>query len=145
LKLASQQILGAPARDARPASGQSRNLLARGAVYRIALLCVLLFAFVWQGFVAQTHHHLQPVATAAAATLALPDQSSGSDQPSDVPANCSICRDLASGGPALLPVAAGIAAPSELPFLITTPGLGRPALVRRTHLWRSRAPPFLQA
>ena len=145
LDVALKHSIGRSARGAQKAAQRHRHALPSGNVHRVALLWMLLFAFVWQGFVAQTHRHPNPVAIAAATTLASPDQSPAGDQPSDTPANCSICRELASSGPALLPVAAAIAAPGDLPFVEAAASLPRPTLVRRTRPWQSRAPPFLQA
>ena len=145
LDLAQKHSTGRLVRAAPGAAHRMRQAHAWVSAPRCALLLLLLLAFVWQGFVSQTHRHSNPVATAAAVTAAAQNPSPAGDQPADTPANCSICRELAGSGPALLPVALSIAVPDHPPFVATTANLPPQTLVRRTHLWRSRAPPFFQA
>lgn len=108
-----------------------------------ATMVAILLAFTWQSFVAQTHRHYGAVAaTATGAQL----QSPGKSSPSDIPATCPICSELAHAGQVILPAPATIAAPAESPVwrIRTVPlGLSR---AERSHAWQSRAPPIqLQA
>lgn len=117
-----------------------------GAVKRaswFAMMMAVLLAFTWQSFVTQTHRHYDASSTKTA-SLAL--QQAGKSSPSDLPATCPICSELAHAGQVILPTPVTIAAPAESPvWLATTTPL---ALSRadRSHAWRSRAPPLsLQA
>ncbi|WP_329629989.1 DUF2946 family protein [Sphingomonas sp.] len=115
---------------------------------RIAILVVALLAFVWQGFVTQTHEHFQP---AAVSTLQIAKaghyQATGGQPSRDDPANCPICQDIAHAGAYITPtppaavLATEAAAPSHvvpLSFALT--------VRERSHAWKSRAPPIqLQA
>ena len=118
---------------------------ARVTTHRLLLLWALLFALAWQGFVAQAHRHLNAMPSSMWTTPAAADKKSNGDQPLDTPGNCSICRELAGSGPALLPVAASVAVPDAFIFRSAAPSLHRITLVPRRHVWRSRAPPLLQA
>jgi hypothetical protein len=125
-------------RVAMPAPGGLRR-----ATWFAAMMAILL-AFTWQGFVAQTHRHYGPAASANPTRVAL--QSPGKQSPSDLPATCPICSELAHAGQAVLPAPVAIAAPAESPVWLATTIPLRLSLSQRSHAWQSRAPPaFLQA
>ncbi len=112
------------------------------------MVAALVLALSWQSFVTQTHRHSDPLAASIAAGSAQADsgaQKPGKPSPSDLPANCSICRQMANAGAALLPAPVAIAAPAYIAFHpATAPPLGE-AAVQRSHRWQSRAPPTFQA
>ena len=106
----------------------------------------MLFALLWQSLVAQTHRHLDlPLASAQVSSFANGVGGSEPDSPLDSPTSCSICRELAHAGPLLLPAAISIEAPIEAAFRTTATRLRTLILLARAPLWRSRAPPPLQA
>ena len=112
-----------------------------------AMLAVLLLALSWQSVVSQTHRHFH---APAGTVLAIAQDASslpgkGQQAPYDPASDCSICRQIAHAGAALLPDPVAIEAPAFAEFRPgETPPLD-PASVRRSHAWRSRAPPALQA
>lgn len=112
----------------------------------LAVICAMLFALLWQSLVAQTHRHLDlPLASAQVSYFANGVGGSEPDSPLDSPTSCSICRELAHAGPLLLPAAISIEAPIEAAFRTTATRLRTLILLARAPLWRSRAPPPLQA
>lgn len=112
-----------------------------------AILAILLIALSWQSVVTQTHRHFHaPTGTVlAVAQDASSMQGKGQQTPFDPASDCSVCRQLAHAGAALLPDPVAIEAPVFAEFQPTeTPRLD-PASVQRSHAWQSRAPPALQA
>lgn len=109
----------------------------------VAVLAALLFALSWQSFLTQTHHHFSPDSVSAAPAKA---DAGGPERPSrqspaDPSANCPVCRVLAHAGPVLLPAQIDVAAPAPASVWRIPTSLPRLALARRSHDWRSRAPP----
>jgi hypothetical protein len=120
----------------RPAGG-----LKRASWF--AMMMAILLAFTWQSFVAQTHRHYDASASRTA-NLAL--QQAGKSSPSDLPATCPICGELAHAGQVILPTPVTIAAPAESPVWLATTAPLSLSRADRSHAWRSRAPPLpLQA
>lgn len=109
----------------------------------LATLALLLFAFSWQSFVAQTHRHWEPSAAAAgiSADSGAAWAKAGRQPPSDQPSDCPICREVAHAGAYLLPPPVALDIPMPAASWRAVAALLSPALVRRTHGWRSRAPP----
>ena len=110
---------------------------------RLAMLVAALLALLWQGFVTQTHLHMDGVSSARIA--ALPgDQHTHVDRddwPSRQPADCPICRETAQAGHYVAPAdPAHLAAPAPAACILCT----RPRRLTgtaRTDLWRIRDPP----
>jgi hypothetical protein len=109
----------------------------------VALLLATLLAFCWQSFVAETHNHLDRTlgSTTGVAARAVVAPSSGRNTPSDSPANCPICREIAQSAAYLPPAPIIVPAPQPLiVWLVVALSFGL-TLVRRPLGWRSRAPP----
>jgi len=109
-----------------------------------AVLFAALLAFSWQSFVVQTHIHFEPYPASGVAighsAVADPGPARG---PADTPANCPICHEIAHGGVYLLPTLAAFEAPAPAPvWQPVTTQLAHLAS-KRSHAWRSRAPPAL--
>lgn len=109
---------------------------------RAALLAVL-FCFLWQAIVVQTHVHHHAVAgstgmdgVATAPSVIRTDQSDTDD-----PANCALCQDRAQTDAYLLPDPVVVDQPvvvGTAPSLLAPPASLSHA---RSHAWQSRAPP----
>ena len=129
-----------PVRGRRMGTWQAKRLSAPW----LAVLAAVLFAFLAQSFVLQTHQHWDPIAAAKA-------DSAGPQKPGKAPAedqqtNCPICRELAHAGPVLLPAPIGLDAPALVSFWLGITLLLGLSLAARSHAWQSRAPPIrLQA
>jgi hypothetical protein len=111
---------------------------------RLGLLWAVLLAFSWQTFVTQTHQHFDagPVFAAAPAKAdGAGPQRPARQSPSDLPANCPICRGIAHAGQILLPPPIHVEAPAPLIFRPVLTTLVTLARTRRSHTWQSRAPP----
>ena len=115
---------------------------------RFAIVFAMLLAILWQSFVTQTHIHADPgaYATAIADSTGAPTQLKAGRAPSDLPATCPICQEIAHAGSYLSPTAATFQPPVLVGLWRTvTPSLA-PTLRQRSHAWQSRAPPHqLQA
>lgn len=109
-----------------------------------ALILALLLAVTWQSFVTQTHNHYdQGFASAGVQANGGLAGKAGKSDPSRLPDNCSICREIAHAGPVLLSAPVEIAAPIAIALWIAVVLPLGLALVSRSHAWRSRAPPKL--
>lgn len=141
-----RRVTGIHVADGR-ISTRKRNGMPAGGLRRatwFATMMAILLAFTWQSFVAQTHRHYGPAAAATPAGVAL--QQAGKQSPSDLPATCPICSELAHAGQAVLPTPVTIAAPTESPVWLATTAPLHFSLSQRSHAWQSRAPPVsLQA
>jgi len=111
---------------------------------RLLLVLAALLAFSWQSLIAAMHAHLR--APAEAVSLVAGDAAGAAarpGQPSDIPAQCPVCRELAHGATYVPPAPPALAAPLPLwraePVAAPAP---RPPLAWRGHGWRSRAPPL---
>lgn len=115
----------------------------------LALVAVLLFAVCWQSFVTQTHRHYEAGAVSAAASVGIGGSAADNadkQSPSRLPDNCPLCREVAHAGPVLIPAQIEVAAPVAAPVLAVVSVPASESFARRSHLWRSRAPPHqLQA
>src|SRR5438034_493750 len=90
-------------RAASPLSFASPLIRDRIGMRRIVLAWALLFALFWQSFVAQTHRHYDSARQDTAAWSLVHAESDSKQQiPADSPADCPICREIASAGPVLL-------------------------------------------
>lgn len=108
----------------------------------LAVLAAMLFALSWQSFVTQTHHHFSPnIVSASSKADAGDPERPGRQSPTDPSANCGVCRVLAHAGPVLLPAQIEIEAPAPASVWRSPAILPGLALARRSHAWRSRAPP----
>ena len=115
---------------------------------RLAIVFAMLLAILWQSFVTQTHVHANPgvYATAISDSASAPTRLKAGEAPSDLPATCPICQEVAHAGSYLSPAAVALQPPvpvglwrSVAPALSSTPR-------QRSHAWQSRAPPYqLQA
>jgi len=108
----------------------------------------MLFALLGQSFVTQTHIHAEPgvFATLIADGAGAPSQLKAGQAPSDLPATCPICQEIAHAGSYLSPTAVAFQPPIPADvWREATPSLA-PSLRQRSHAWQSRAPPHqLQA
>ncbi|MEP7004619.1 MAG: DUF2946 family protein [Sphingomonas bacterium] len=115
---------------------------------RFAIVLAMLLAILWQSFVTQTHVHANPgvYATAISHSAGAPTRLKAGEGPSDLPATCPICQEIAHAGSYLSPAAVALQPPIPVDLWRTaTPALS-PALRQRSHAWQSRAPPHqLQA
>ena len=108
------------------------------------VLLAALMAFSWQSFATQTHLHIYPgtrsVATAAGVVVS--SQLTTGRSPTDEPANCPICQEMAHAGHYLLPTPIAFVAPqTSAPWLVVTPTVA--LLLRQPpRPWNSRAPPY---
>jgi len=108
------------------------------------VLLAVLVAFLWQGFLTQTHRHYGPDAAPAATTSKVEVaslQSPGGQSKSELPADCPLCREVAHAGQFLLPGPIEFAVPLQTAFWLAVPKQLVPAPTRRSHAWQSRAPP----
>jgi hypothetical protein len=103
------------------------------------MLWALLLAFGWQSLLTQTHLHPLFAPAQGQASAAMPDR--GNSSPYDSPANCPICREAGSAGPALLTTPVVFAAPAAAVFFATAQTPPPLAHSARSHRWQSRAPP----
>lgn len=117
------------------------------AIWRTVLLVALL-AFSWQSFVTQTHVHFGTdlhVAALSGQTSSSAHSGTGKGS-SDTPGNCPICDEISHDGFYLLPVLAEIEAPELVRFWQAVSAPLARTVRKRSHVWRSRAPPIsLQA
>lgn len=110
---------------------------------RFAIVFAMLLAILWQSFVTQTHVHANPrvYATAISDNAGAPTRLKAGEAPSDLPATCPICQEVAHAGSYLSPAAVALQPPVPIDLWRTaTPALS-PTLRQRSHAWQSRAPP----
>ena len=108
-----------------------------------ALFLALLLSFCWQSLVVQMHQHLDPVRLAGLALTASEEvQAPGKQVPADLPANCPLCREMATAGAYLLPTPIALAAPEATSFHFTPTSLDALTLLPPARGWQSRAPPL---
>lgn len=108
-----------------------------------ALLLALLLSFCWQSLVVQTHQHLDPVRLAGLTSAVSENlKTPGKQDPGDIPANCPICREIASAGAYLLPTPVALTAPVAASFHFTPASLDALTLLPPARGWQSRAPPL---
>jgi len=134
--------------DRSGAGGRYAEATAFPRVRRFAIAFAMLLALLGQSFVTQTHIHAEPrvYATAIADSAGAPPQLKTGQAPSDLPATCPICQEIAHAGSYLSPTAVAFQPP--IPAGVwreVTPSFA-PSLRQRSHAWQSRAPPLqLQA
>jgi hypothetical protein len=117
------------------AGAATRGLLSH------ALVFFALFAFVFQGYLVQTHIHVP-------GAKSIVDIFDGAQAPGknkapgkDDPANCPLCQQFASAGHYVTPSAAAALLPSlsvSVIEIVATATVLAPAV---SHNWRGRAPP----
>ena len=115
---------------------------------RFAIVFAMLLAIVWQSFVTQTHVHANPgvYATAISDSTGAPTRLKAGEAPSDLPATCPICQEVAHAGSYLSPAAVALQPPVPVDLWRTTTPVISPTFRQRSHAWQSRAPPYqLQA
>jgi len=115
---------------------------------RFAIVVAMLLAILWQSFVTQTHVHADPglYATAIADSAGAPARLKAGQAPSDLPATCPICQEVAHAGSYLSPAAVAFEPPVQADLWRGVAPSLAPALRQRSHAWQSRAPPLqLQA
>ena len=80
---------------------------------RFAIVFAMLLAILWQSFVTQTHIHAEPGihATAIADSASAPTRLKAGQTPSDLPATCPICQEIAHAGSYLSPTAVALQPP----------------------------------
>lgn len=116
---------------------------AISARWRVLLLAVL-FAFLAQSFLVQTHRHFKPVSGFTPA-LAKVD-TDGPKQPnpktpSDPQSGCQICREIAHADQFVLPTPVELEVRALATFWVAVASIPRLTIDRRSHAWQSRAPP----
>ena len=117
------------------AGAATRGLLSH------ALVFFALFAFVFQGYLIQTHIHI-PGATGAVADIFDGGPPSKDKAPGkNDPANCPLCQQFASAGHYVTPAAAAILLPSLSVSVIEVAAAAPRFLTAVSHNWRGRAPP----
>ena len=115
---------------------------------RFAIVFAMLLAVLWQSFVTQTHVHATPGAYTAAISdsAGAPTRLKAGETPSDQPAICPICQEVAHAGSYLSPTAVALQPPVPVDLWRTATPAFSPTLRQRSHAWQSRAPPYqLQA
>ena len=122
---------------------------------KLALAFVVLFAFLIQSFVTQTHVHFSEQADAsfavsdAGATVAKsntgePQQRDRRGVPSrDDPANCPFCQQIAVAGAFLSPFTAILQLPTEVGLLPQISAAVEATTQQVSHIWQGRAPPIV--
>ncbi len=131
---------------------------ARKSSVRLTLTWLIVVAFTWQSFLAQTHIHISyslgtaPILDLARVNASVSDNPS-TNEPSGVPrdkypvngdpANCPICQEIMHTGQLVVPAAALLVLPSAVAF-------GFPVFIETathfrapSHIWQGRAPPIL--
>ena len=120
---------------------EAPNLALRAR--RFAIVCSMLLAILWQSFVTQTHIHAEPgmYAVAIADSAGKPAQLKAGQAPSDLPATCPICQEIAHAGSYLSPTIVAFQPPIPVGlWRYVAPSLAA-TLHQRSHAWQSRAPP----
>jgi hypothetical protein len=115
---------------------------------RFAFAFAMLLAILWQSFVTQTHIHANPgaYATAISDSAGASTRLKAGEAPSDSPATCPICQEVAQAGSYLAPAAVALQPPVPVDLWRTATLSLAPSLRQRSHDWQSRAPPHqLQA
>jgi hypothetical protein len=111
---------------------------------RWLILLAALLSFSWQSVVAATHWH-NP--SESARTVIVKQDGHGQPAqrgaPSDSPASCPICRELAHASHYLPPAPIVFDAPGPAISPVVSASSNLSALPRRWQGWRSRAPPLL--
>jgi len=105
-------------------------------------LALLVLAFLWQSFVAQTHVHFERLASQNLANTQAPATNDPErSKPGDPVTHCPVCRAVAHAG-VFLP-SAPIALPAAAATIVVVAIAVLTSLILRlaSHLWRSRAPP----
>ena len=131
---------------AKGGSAEAPELLLRAR--RFAIVFAMLLAILWQSFVTQTHIHTDPggYATAITDSASAPTHLKAGQAPSDLPATCPICQEIAHAGSYLSPTAVAFQPPVPVNLWRTVTPTLAPTLRQRSHAWQSRAPPHqLQA
>lgn len=128
-----------------------RSMSHRDAIGRSAqavILIVALLGFLCQAIFVQAHFHAPAQAPSfhsavvTHAKLAVHDDHPGHDEPTD----CPICHELAHASAYLLPGSSSFGIPAPFKIWMGPAPLVASVTVRRSHAWRSRAPPLnLQA
>jgi hypothetical protein len=109
------------------------------------VLLAALLAFSWQSIVVETHFH-SPSESASAGVIVKQGahgQPAQRRAPSDSPAGCPICRELAHAHNYLPPAPTVFEAPRPGVSPVLSASSNELALPQRWHGWRSRAPPFI--
>lgn len=114
---------------------------ARWLVLLAALLC-----FSWQSVIAETHFHnpSESAPHAAAVKQAAAGQAGKQRTPTDSPASCPICRELAHAHHYLPPAPIQFDAPGPALGPVLSASASLSARTARWQGWRSRAPPLLR-
>ncbi len=108
------------------------------------MVALILVAFTFQGFVAQTHIHRLGGISTASSSLQIetkrtvpPDKFPANQDPS----NCPICQELLHSGSFITPSAVAALLPSlavSIVAIVLDSAIAPPAT---SHSWRGRAPP----
>jgi hypothetical protein len=107
--------------------------------WRVALVQLVLAAFVLQSFVIQTHIHFAP---AVLAQLTGKSDSHHDHWPAnDDPANCPICQELLHSGQFVTPAAQFLLPPTLAVSTIAVVDEALPFVFAPSHNWQGRAPP----
>ena len=120
---------------------EAPGLIVRGR--RLAIASAMLLTILWQSFVIQTHVHAAAggYATAIADSAGTPTRLKAGEAPSDLPATCPICQEVAHAGSYLSPAAVALQPPVAVHLSRTVMRSPATTLRQRSHVWQSRAPP----
>jgi len=108
---------------------------------RFAIAIAMLLAILWQSFIIQTHVHGAPGGYAIADSAGAPTRLKAGEAPSELPAACPICQEVAHAGSYLLPAAVALQPPMVVHLSGAVTQMLAPTRRQRSHLWQSRAPP----
>jgi len=136
------------ASDQSGAGGRCAEAAALPRMRRFAIAFAMLLALLGQSFVTQTHIHADPgvYATAIADNVQAPTRLKSGETPSDLPATCPICQEIAHAGSYLSPTAIAFQPPIPAGLWRDVTLSLAQSLRQRSHAWQSRAPPLqLQA
>jgi len=127
--------------DAKGGCAEAPQLLV--SARRFAIAIAMLLAILWQSFIIQTHVHAASggYATAIADSAGAPTRLKAGEAPSELPATCPICQEVAHAGSYLSPAAVALQPPIAVYLSPTFTQSLAPTRRQRSHLWQSRAPP----
>ncbi len=115
---------------------------ASRSVFSHALVLLTLLAFAFQGFVTQTHIHVQlpgaPVAVDPFDGIKAPGKNAPAKNDES---NCPLCQAFANSGHFVTPAVAAILAPTLSVSVLQLAPLGASIVHAVSHAWRGRAPP----
>jgi len=117
--------------------------------WRRTIAAVAALAFLFQGYIVQTHIHspasslrLASIARSADATHSVQSTGQKGDADKDDPAHCPFCQELLHAGSYVTPIATIALIPPEH-YRPAERIAGSLAVQSVSHAWRGRAPPIV--